>query len=263
MPKTVAKSKSKPKLKSKLKPASKSKSKSSSKSSPTSSKVAFAGFSKTAPGFFHELAHEMNREWFLANQERYEREWVAPMTALLEHVHAAIVPAYKPMKLAAPKVMRIYRDVRFAKDKAPYKTHIGAVITAAGKKLGEGGTAAMYVHLGVDEEFVGVGTYMFDAGKLANWRKAIAGKAGAELATLIAKLRKAGYEVGGHDDYKKVPKPYAEDHPRAELLKMRGLTAGPGDIPKGLLHDAKLGPWLAKHAIALAPLVKWLDKHVG
>lgn len=229
----------------------------------TSAPPKFAGFSKTAPGFFHELAHEMNREWFIANKDRYEREWVAPMTTLLEHVHAAIAPVYKPTKLGAPKIMRIHRDVRFAKDKTPYKTHIGAVITVQGKKLGEGGTAAMYVHLGVDEEFVGVGTYMFDADKLAKWRKAVAGKAGVELATLIAKLRKAGYEVGGHDDYKRVPKPYAEDHPRAELLKLRGLTAGPGEIPKGMLHDAKLAAWLAKHATALAPLVKWLDKHVG
>lgn len=230
---------------------------------PVPKSAPFTGFSKTAPGFFHELAHEMNREWFLANKDRYEREWVAPMTALLDHVHAALVPVYKPLKLGPPKVMRIHRDVRFTKDKAPYKTHIGAVITAYGKKLGEGGNAAMYVHLGVDEEFVGVGTYMFDADKLARWRKAVAGKPGAELATLIAKLRKAGYEVGGHDDYKRVPKPYAEDHPRAELLKLRGLTAGPGEIPKGMLHAATLGPWLAKHGKALAPLVKWLDKYVG
>ena len=223
----------------------------------------FTGFSKSAPGFFHELAHEMNREWFVANKDRYEREWVTPMLAMLTHVHATLAPVYKPTKLGAPKVMRIHRDVRFSKDKTPYKTHIGAVITVDGKKVGEGGTAAMYVHIGVDEELVGVGTYMFDPDKLAKWRKAVAGKAGVGLAAIIAKLRKAGYEVGGHDDYKKVPKPYTADHPRAELLKLRGLTAGPGELPKGLLHQAKLATWLAKHGTALAPLVKWLDKHVA
>lgn len=223
----------------------------------------FTGFSKTAPGFFHELALEMNREWFTANKERYEREWVAPMTALLAHVHAALAPVYKPTKLGPPKIMRIHRDVRFAKDKTPYKTHIGAVITVDGKKVGEGGTAAMYVHLGLDEEFVGVGTYMFDPDKLARWRRAVAGKAGGELATLIAKLRKAGYEVGGHDDYKRVPRPYAADHPRADLLVLRGLTASPREIPTGMLHEGTLATWLAKHGAALAPLVKWLAKHVG
>lgn len=223
----------------------------------------FAGFLATAPGFFHELAHEMNREWFTANKDRYEREWVAPMSALLAHVHVALAPVYGPVRLGAPKIMRIHRDVRFSKDKAPYKTHIGAAITVDGKGVGDGGTAAIYVHLGVDEEFVGAGTYMFDAGALARWRTAVAGKAGAELASVIAKLRAAGYTVGGHDDYKKVPRPYAEDHPRAALLKLRGLTASAGEIPRGMLHEAALAPWLAKHGTALAPLVKWLARHVG
>ncbi|MGE0404114.1 MAG: DUF2461 domain-containing protein [Kofleriaceae bacterium] len=271
MPKVAAKPTAKPTASSSAKLTARSSAKTARSSAKTSTKVAakptgpapFTGFSKTAPGFFHELAVEMNRDWFTANKERYEREWVRPMTALLEHVHAALVPVYKPVKLGPPKVMRIHRDVRFSKDKAPYKTHIGAVITSHERTLGEGGNAAMYLHLGADEEFVGVGTYMFHGDKLATWRKAVAGKAGAELATLIAKLRKAGYEVGGHDDFKRVPRPYAEDHPRAELLKLRGLTAGPGEIPKGMLHDAKLAAWLIAHGKALAPLVKWLEKHVG
>lgn len=223
----------------------------------------FKGFSKRAPAFWHELAAEMNRDWFTANKQRYQEEWVDPMQALLDAVHAGLVSAYKPLKLGEPKVMRIYRDVRFSKDKQPYKTHIGAVITVAGNKLGESGNAAMYVHLGLDEEFVGVGTYMFDPERLVRWRKAVAGKAGAELASLVQKLRKAGYEVGGHDDYKKVPKGFEPDHPRAEYLKMKGLTAGPGELPRGILHDAELATWLVKHGKALAPLVKWLDKHVG
>ena len=223
----------------------------------------FTGFSRTAPSFFHELAAEMSREWFTANRQRYEADWVVPMTALLGHVYAALAPVYKPTKLAPPKVMRIHRDVRFSKDKTPYKTHIGAVVAIAGKSMSQGSAAAMYVHLGIDEEFVGVGIYMFDSNQLARWRKAIDGKAGAELATLIAKLRKAGYEIGGHDDYKRVPKPYTDQHPRADLLKLRGLTASPRAIPRGMLHQAKLAPWLSAHGKALAPLVKWIARHVG
>lgn len=224
--------------------------------------MTFTGFPKTAPAFFHELAVEMNRDWFLANKARYEAEWVAPMTALLADVARRIAPAYKPIKLGEPKVMRIHRDVRFAKDKTPYKTHIGAVITVAGKKVGEGGTAAMYVHLGPEEEFVGAGTYFFDGPQLAKWRKTVAGKEGAALLKLVTKLRKAGYEVGGHDDYKKVPKPYAPDHPHAELLKWKGLTAGPGELPRGILHRPELADWLVGHGKALAPLVTWLHTKI-
>jgi uncharacterized protein (TIGR02453 family) len=223
----------------------------------------FTGFDRSAMQFWHELASEMNRDWFAENKPRYEALWVAPMTALLADVARRIASAYRPLALGAPKVMRIHRDVRFARDKTPYKTHIGAVITVAGKPVGEGGNAAMYVHLGLGEEFVGVGCYRFDAGKLARWRKAVAGKPGAELAPVIARLRKAGYEVGGHDDYKRVPAGFAADHPRAELLKMKGLTAGPPELPAGLLHEPGLAAWLAKHGKALAPLVIWLHRHVG
>jgi uncharacterized protein (TIGR02453 family) len=212
----------------------------------------FAGFSKDAPGFFHELSIEMNREWFLENKERYEREWVAPMTQLLEEV-AAKLP-YK--KLASPKVMRIHRDVRFSKNKQPYKTHIGASISTAK------GHTALYIHLGVTEEFVGCGAYFFETKELAKWRKVVAGKGGDAIGKLVAKLRAAGYEVGGHDDYVRVPKPYAADHPRGELLKMKGLTGGFPAMPKGMLHKAGLVDWIATHGKAMAPLVTWLDENV-
>jgi uncharacterized protein (TIGR02453 family) len=223
----------------------------------------FTGFDKNAMQFWHELAAEMNKEWFVDNKERYESQWVAPMTALLGDVARRLAPAYKPLALGAPKVMRIYRDVRFSRDKTPYKTHIGAVITVAGKKVGEGGNAAMYVHMGVDEEFVGVGCYQFDAAKLAAWRKAVAGKSGAALQPLIAKLRKAGYAVGGHDDYKKVPKGIDPDHPRAELLKMKGLTGSFPEIPAGMVSKPAFADWLVKHGTAMAPLVIWLHRNVG
>jgi uncharacterized protein (TIGR02453 family) len=205
----------------------------------------------------------MNREWFAANKARYEAQWVQPMQALLDDVARRLAPVYRPLVLGPPKVMRIHRDVRFSKDKAPYKTHIGAVITVADKRVGEFGNAALYIHLGADEEFVGVGCYIFDAEKLAKWRKAISGAPGAELQKLVDKLRRSGYAVGGHDDYKKVPRGFPPDHPRAEFLKMRGLTGGFPEIPKGLLLRPGLADWLVEHGKALAPLVTWLHRHVG
>jgi len=227
------------------------------------SAATFTGFARTAMQFWHELAAEMSKDWFVANKQRYEAEWVAPMTALLGTVAQKLAPAYKPLALGAPKVMRIYRDVRFSNDKTPYKTHIGAVITVAGKAVGEGGNAALYVHLGLDEELVGVGRYQFDAAKLAKWRKAAGGKPGEALQRLVARLRKAGYVVGGHDDYKKVPKGFDADHPRAELLKMKGLTGSFPAIPAGLIGKPGFADWLLKHARAMAPLVIWLHENVG
>ena len=219
--------------------------------------TAFKGFDKDAPQFLHELALEMNRDWFEANKQRYQQVWVEPLQALLETLRTKLAKPYAPLKLAPPKILRIYRDVRFSKDKSPYKTHIAGVIRAPN------GSAAPYFHYGIDEEYVGVGTYFFEDKQLARWRKLIAAdKTGKDLAALVTKLRKAGYIVGGFDDYKKVPKPFAADHPRAEFLKMRGLTAAFPEIPKGLLHKPGLADWIAKHTAATAPLVKWLAKNV-
>jgi len=225
--------------------------------------VKFEGFDRDAPQFLHELQVEMNKPWFEANKARYQRVWVEPMTALLDELSARIAKLYAPAKLGPPKLFRIYRDTRFSKDKTPYKTHVAAMIPLSQKKPIDGGCSPIYIQLGIDEEFVGVGTYYFDDKQLAKWRKLVAAdKTGKEIAGIVGKLRKAGYAVGGHEDYKKVPKPFGEDHPRAEFLKMRGLTAGFPEIPRGLLHDAKLLDWLAKHAKATAPMVTWLHRHV-
>src|SRR5262245_61172946 len=223
----------------------------------------FEGFDRGAMRFWGELAAEMNRDWFHLNKDRYESLWVRPMASLLEEVAAKLTATYAPLKLGAPKVLRIHRDVRFSRDKAPYKTHIGAVITVAGKKLGEGGNAAMYVHIGVEEDFVGVGTYTFEAAKLAAWRKAVTGKQGAVIDTLMAALRKKGYAMGGHDDFKRVPRGFDPEHPRAALLKLRGLTAGFPVIPRGLLFQRAFADWLVEHGRATAPLVIWLHRNVG
>jgi uncharacterized protein (TIGR02453 family) len=221
----------------------------------------FTGFERGADAFWHELSVEMNKEWFTENKQRYETEWVQPMTQLLTDVAARLAKAYKPIALTAPKVMRIHRDVRFAKDKAPYKTHIGAVIMT-GTKLGEG-PAALYLHMGLEEEFVGVGSYMFDPARLAKWRKLVAGKDGGALARIVDKLRAAGYQVGGHEDLKRVPKPFDAEHPRAEYLKMKGLTGGFPDIPKGLIHKPGFVDWLVEHGTAMEPLVGWLHDRIG
>ena len=195
----------------------------------------FKGFDRTAPQFFFELSIEQNKEWFNDNKQRYLDQWVTPMTELLTDVSAKLAKTYAPAAFAPLKLFRIHRDVRFAKDKTPYKTHI-----------------------------FGFGAYFFDDRQLAKWRKLVAAdKSGNEIAALIAKFRKAGYDLDGHDNYQRVPKPFAADHPRAELLKLRGLTGEFPAMPKGLLHKPALVQWLVEHAKTTAPLVKWLSKRLA
>jgi uncharacterized protein (TIGR02453 family) len=223
----------------------------------------FTGFDRDALQFFHELAVEMNREWFAANKQRYLVQWVQPMTALLAEVRARLAPSYAPIRVGAPGLFRIHRDTRFSTDKTPYKTHIAARLPLHARLPIDGGCSALFFELGVDDEYAGAGTYFFDREQLVRWRKLVAAdRAGRAVATLIDKLRSAGYRVGGHDDYKRVPAGFAPDHPRAALLKLRGLTVAFPAIPPGLVHRRALIGWLVKHCRATAPLASWLYRHV-
>src|SRR5262249_58232766 len=78
----------------------------------------FRGFDRDAMQFWHELASEMSRHWFTANKQRYHSQWVEPMLALLREVARGLAATYRPFALAEPGVLRIYRDLRFARDKA-------------------------------------------------------------------------------------------------------------------------------------------------
>jgi uncharacterized protein (TIGR02453 family) len=228
----------------------------------------FTGFDRAAPQFFHELAIEMNRAWFDANKQRYLAQWREPMVALLGEVRARLARSYPGIAIGAPDVFRIHRDTRFSRDRTPYKTHIAARLALHDRKPIDGGCSVLFLELGVDGDYAGVGTYFFDDRQLARWRRLVAARrsndtTGAAIAALIARLRRAGYRVGGHDDYKRVPRGFAADHPRGDLLRMRGLTAAFPEIPRGAIHDRRLLAWLVGHARATAPLVRWLYRNLG
>jgi len=221
----------------------------------------FEGFADGDAKFFKSLAKKNNREWFLAHKAAYEEGWNAPMKLLLEDVRAAIDKAYAHCDLDQPKVFRIFRDVRFSKDKTPYKTHVGGFLPLVrrGKKATDL-PMALYFHVGADETFAAAGHYMMEPDSLARFRKAVADdKRGKELEKIVAGLVKKGFKPDSHDSYKRVPKGYAEDHPRAEMLKRKGLIATFPAVPKALLTSAKLTKWVADGCKATAPLVEWLN----
>jgi uncharacterized protein (TIGR02453 family) len=223
----------------------------------------FLGFDRDAMQFWHELAAEMSKDWFAANKPRYQSVWVEPLMALLRTVARGLSPAYRPFKLAEPGVLRIHRDLRFSRDRTPYKTHIAGLIRLAGDPIAQAGNAVLYLQLGVEEEIAGVGCYHFDAARVARWRRAVVGAPGRDLLRIIARLRDLGYQAGGYESYARVPRGFAADHPRAELLKYQGLVCRFPTIPAGLLYRPALARWLLGHARAAAPLVIWLRRQLG
>ena len=129
----------------------------------------------------------------------------------------ALVAALEP-EFGPAKVFRPYRDVRFAKDKTPYKTHQGAYV-------GAGPSTGWYVEISARGTRVGAGFYDADGPRLAAIREAMADeKSGKALERLLSKLEKDGFEIGG-DRLKTSPRGYDADHPRIELLRCKQLFA--------------------------------------
>jgi uncharacterized protein (TIGR02453 family) len=151
-----------------------------------------------------------------------------------------------------PKIFRPYRDVRFSKDKSPYKTHIGAMV-------GHG-----YVQLSADGLAVGDGMYVMAPDQLDRYRRRVASDdSGAELAALVAGVERQGIDVSRRDALKSAPRGYPADHPRIGLLRCKGLVAW-----KQWPVEPWLGTAAAKDRVAgvltvTRPLAAWLEAHVG
>src|SRR5689334_6860185 len=129
--------------------------------------MAFPGLSREGDAFFAQLSARQDREWFKAHKAEYQELWEAPMKALLEELKAPLAKQYRGAKLAEPKQFRIYRDVRFSRDKSPFKTHIAAMIRCAGDE--ESAPAAIYMHFGLTDE-IAAGHWMLPPDKVKRYR---------------------------------------------------------------------------------------------
>jgi uncharacterized protein (TIGR02453 family) len=220
----------------------------------------FEGFADQDGRFFKALAKNQNRTWFTAHKAEYNEGWAEPMLRFLVEVRAKIDPFFPHVDLVdEPKVFRIFRDVRFAKDKTPYKTHVAGILHV--KRMGKVTEvpAALYAQFGPTETFLAAGHYMMDSAQLARYRAAVLDeKLGKDLASIVRKLERAGYELGSADVLKKAPRGVDPDHPRVELLKRKGLVVSFPEVPKKLLVSRSLIDWVAKATKPVAPLVEWL-----
>ena len=150
------------------------------------------------------------------------------------------------------KVFRPYRDVRFSKDKSPYKTQMGA-------RLGRG-----YIQFSAKGLAVGDGMYGMESGQLDRYRRAVAhDTTGAELERVIAGIEQHGYGVHGRDVLKSAPRGYPADHPRIELLRYKGIVAWMEWPAEPWLETAAVKDRITGFLRATQPLGAWLDTNVG
>ncbi len=132
----------------------------------------FTGFSAQALKFLRDLKKNNDRAWFAPRKEIFERECLAPLRALTVDLASALRKARVPIDADPSRVgFRIYRDVRFSRDKSPYKTNLGTYLPYRGVRGAPGG---LYVHITPKESFAVAGFYQLDKEPLQRWREAMA-----------------------------------------------------------------------------------------
>lgn len=206
--------------------------------------MAFKGWPAEVIDFYVGLEADNSKQYWTAHKTVYEQSVRRPMEELL----ADLAPEF-----GEGKIFRPYRDVRFSADKSPYKTSIAATI----------GRDA-YVHLSADSLGAGCGMYVMSPDQLERYREAVADdRSGEQLAGLVNKAARQGIEVSAHDRLKLVPRGFPKDHPRADLLKLKGLIAWREWPVEAWLQTSEPKTRLRSFYRAAAPLGEWLAKNVG
>ena len=209
--------------------------------------MSFEGFPEDALVFYEGLEADNTKAYWTDHRDAYDRAVKAPMTALLD----ALEPQFGPARLFRP-----YRDVRFSRDKTPYKT-------AAAAAIGDDVQGGLYVQLSAAGLMVAGGAHGLATDQARRLRAAVADeRPGAALEAVLDRLVADGFTVEG-ERLKRVPKELPADSPRAELLTLKTLFAVQLHEPQEWLHTPEAADRVADAWRALGPLNDWLAQHVG
>ncbi|GEL20310.1 DUF2461 domain-containing protein [Pseudonocardia asaccharolytica] len=202
----------------------------------------FAGFGEGAVEFYDGLLADTTKAYWTDHRDVYERDVRGPMLALL----AALAPEF-----GAGKVFRPYRDVRFSRDKTPYKTHCG------------GFAAPYYVEVSGEGLLAAAGYYRMVSDQLARFRTAVADdRRGADLEGRLAAAERAGLTIAG-ELLKSRPRGVDPAHPRLDLLRHKSLYVSRRWPPDDVLHEPGCLDRVAAAWRAARPVAQWLADHVG
>jgi uncharacterized protein (TIGR02453 family) len=209
--------------------------------------VPFSGIPVAALDFYDDLEMDNTRSFWEKHKHVYEESVKAPMTALTDELAAEFGPA---------KLFRPYRDVRFAKDKTPFKTHQGAFVRVAD-------ATGWYVEVSPRGVRTGGGFYHAKPLRLAAVREAVAHeRTGPEVEALVEELRAQGFEIGG-DRLKTRPRGYPADHPRIDLLRHKAIVASRTLGFDPVIHTPELLDLVRADWRATRPLVEWARTHAA
>lgn len=219
----------------------------------------FPGFPKQTVTFLRQLRKNNNKAWFDEHRGDYDQYFVTPAKAFVEAVGKKL-PRLSPRLVAQPRIngsiYRINRDIRFSKDKTPYKDHLDFLFWEDDKKSSP---SALFFRVSPDGLFMGAGAYACPD-LLKKLRPAITHEIfGPELAAIAKKLRKSGLTIQGQH-YKRFPRDFPSDGPAAEFLLHNSLYVV-GEEPLALAYTPKVVDQALQRWKKMLPLHEWLMNH--
>ena len=181
------------------------------------------GLSEAGFKFLAQLKRHNDRDWFNGRKDQYKETVEQPMLALVHAVSDECrrrgLPLYAKEK---SPVMRVYRDVRFSKDKKPYKTHVAAEL----RRSFSDSNVMLYLHFSPTESLLGAGVWQPDRPLLGAWREAIAARP-ERFASVVTRLKKGGLSLSVEHSLAKMPRGFQMHaaEPFAEWLKLSSFIA--------------------------------------
>ncbi len=214
---------------------------------------AFEGFVPETLGFLKKLAANNNREWFSDHKKDFDVHYKQPASEFADELSLALTGLTGHLNKS--KVFRIYRDVRFSKDKTPYNTHLHVSFTPDVA----GATPPMWF-FGVDSErlSLGCGVFGFEKHHLQRFRSRVVGDEGDQINETVEGLRKSGVRFN-EPELKRVPAGYAKDHQYGHLLRHKGLS-GWWDYSPNTITRPDLVNWCVAEYEKILPLYLMLNQ---
>lgn len=213
----------------------------------------FPGFRAEGLAFLRDLKRHNERDWFKPRKTTFEDEVLWPLRCLIADV-ARSAPLHGLPLTGDPKrsIFRIYRDTRFSKNKQPYKTHVGAVLSRSGGRKDPGG---IYLHVEPGASFIAGGYWRPETVLLRRWRRQMAADPNGFLE-IIEQMEAAGHPVHARESLKRIPRGFeAEgDSELAEWLKAKSLIVR-RDISDDELADPAFTDTVVETARSMLPLL--------
>jgi uncharacterized protein (TIGR02453 family) len=214
----------------------------------------FLGFTEAGFRFLRQLKRNNDRDWFRERKSEYQAQLERPMEALVLAVAAECRNRQVPL-YAKPKnpVMRVYRDVRFSKDKSPFKTHVAAEL----RRSFSDSEVMLYLHFSPQESFVAAGVWQPERPLLHAWREAIA-KEPQRFEEVVAKLESKGLQLSREYSLSAMPRGFHgySDGSFSEWLKLTSFVTS-----RNLSRETCANPGLVgavvEFALAVKPLLEF------